>query len=155
MVCDSAVVLDIQCRGGSRVVQVISRNHSNVSKPAFVISQVLYCVQEIRYPSCFVVKQRKKRRNSLFPRSHGKPSPSRANSTSRYFREQRQKIRWHDRRKFVPSGWDWMVYVFCHKSLKTHFNWPETLTLSCEQLKVGCDWLFRPQTTVETTDNRI
>ena len=30
-------------RGGSRVVQVISRNHSNVSKPAFVISQVLYC----------------------------------------------------------------------------------------------------------------
>ena len=23
-------------RGGSRVVQVISRNHSNVSKPAFV-----------------------------------------------------------------------------------------------------------------------
>ena len=31
-----------QVRGGSRVVQVISRNHSNVSKPAF-ISQVLYC----------------------------------------------------------------------------------------------------------------
>ena len=30
-------------RGGSRVVQVISRNHSNVSKPAFIISQVLYC----------------------------------------------------------------------------------------------------------------
>ena len=29
-------------RGGSRVVQVISRNHSNVSKPAFVISQVLH-----------------------------------------------------------------------------------------------------------------
>ena len=29
--------------GGSRVVQVISRNHSNVSKPAFVISRVLYC----------------------------------------------------------------------------------------------------------------
>ena len=30
-------------RGGSRVVQVISRNHSNVSKPAFVTPQVLYC----------------------------------------------------------------------------------------------------------------
>ena len=30
-------------RGGSRVVQVISRNHSNVSKPAFVISKGLYC----------------------------------------------------------------------------------------------------------------
>ena len=96
-------------------------------------------VQEINYPSCFIVyyeiKQRKKRRISLFHRSRSKPSPSRANSTSlrsrvfvlcRYFREQREKIRWHNRRKFVPSGWDWMVYGFCHKSLKTHFDWPET-----------------------------
>ena len=125
-------------------------------------------VQEINYPSCFIVyyeiKQGKKRHISLFRRSHSKRSPSRANSTSlrsrvfvlcRYFREQREKIRWHDRRKFVPSGWDWMVYGFCHKSLKIHFDWPETFTLSCELLKVGCDWLFRPQTTVETTDNRI
>ena len=125
-------------------------------------------VQEINYLSCFIVyyeiKQRKKRHISLFRRSHSKRSPSRANSTSlrsrvfvlcRYFREQREKIRWHNRRKFVPSGWDWMVYGFCHKSLKTHFDWPETFTLSCELLKVGCDWLFRPQTTVETTDNHI
>ena len=125
-------------------------------------------VQEINYPSCFIVyyeiKQRKKRHISLFRRSHSKRSPSRANSTSlssrvfvlcRYFREQREKIRWHNRRKFVPSGWDWMVYGFCHKSLKTHFDWPETFTLSCELLKVGCDWLFWPQTTVETTDNHI
>ena len=125
-------------------------------------------VQEINYPSCFIVyyeiKQRKKRHISLFRRSHSKRSPSRANSTSlrsrvfvlcRYFREQREKIRWHNRRKFVPSGWDWMVYGFCHKSLKTHFDWPETFTLSCKLLIVGCDWLFRPQTTVETTDNRI
>ena len=125
-------------------------------------------VQEINYPSCFIVyyeiKQGKKLHISLFRRSHSKRSPSRPNSTSlrsrvfvlcRYFREQREKIRWHDQRKFVPSGWDWMVYGFCHKSLKTHFDWPETLTLSCELLKVGCDWLFRPQTTVETTDNRI
>ena len=36
-------MLNSKVRGGSRVVQVISRNHSNVSKPAFVISQVLYC----------------------------------------------------------------------------------------------------------------
>ena len=120
-------------------------------------------VQEINYPSCFIVKQKKKRRISLFRRSHSKPSPSRAISTSllsyvfvlwRYFREQREKIRWHDRRKFVPSEWNWMVYRFCHKSLKTHFDWPETLTLSCKLLKVGCDWLFKPQTTMETTDNR-
>ena len=33
----------MSARGGSRVVQVISRNHSNVSKSAFVISQVLCC----------------------------------------------------------------------------------------------------------------
>ena len=32
-----------QARGGSRVVQVISRNHSNVSKATFVTPQVLYC----------------------------------------------------------------------------------------------------------------
>ena len=66
-------------------------------------------VQEINYPSFFIVyyeiKQRKKRRISLFHRSNSKPSPSRVNSTSlrsrvfvlcRYFREQREKIRWHD-----------------------------------------------------------
>ena len=147
---------------------MISRNHSNVSKLRLLFLRFFIVVQEINYPPCFIVyyeiKQRKKRRISLFRRSHSKPSPSRANSTSlrsrvfvlcRYFREQREKIRWHDRRKFVPSGWDWMVYGFCHKSLKTHFDWPETFTLSCELLKVGSDWLFRPQTTVETTDIRI
>ena len=58
-------------RGGSRVVQVICRNHSNVSKYLrFFISQVRYVVQKINYPSCFIVyykiKQRKKRRISLF-----------------------------------------------------------------------------------------
>ena len=125
-------------------------------------------VQEINYPSCFTVyyekKQRRKRRISLFRRSHSEASPSRANSTSllsrvfvlcRYFQEKREKIRWHDRRKFLLSGWDWMVYGFCNKSLKTHCDCPETLTLSCKLLKAGRDWLFRPQTTVETTDNRI
>ena len=30
-------------RGGSRAVQVISRNHPNVSKSTFVTSRVLYC----------------------------------------------------------------------------------------------------------------
>ena len=43
-------------------------------------------VQEINYRSGFIVyyeiKQRKKRHISLFRRSHSKPSPSRANSTS-------------------------------------------------------------------------
>jgi len=154
-------------RGGSRVVQVICRNHSNVSKPAFVISQVLYCSSRNQLSFLFVVyyviKQRKKRGISLLRRKHCKPSPSRANSTSlrsrafvlcRYFREQGEKIRRHDRRKFVRSGWDSVVYGSLYKSLKTLFDWPETLPLSCELLKLGCDWLSRRQTTVETTDNR-
>ena len=116
-------------------------------------------VQEINYPSCFIVKQ-KKVWHLVIPSITQQTQPfpslrSRVFVLSRYFREQRQKIRWHDRRKFAPSGWEWMVYGFCHKSLKTRFDWPETLSLSCELLKVGCDWLFRPQTTVETTDNRI
>ena len=82
---------------------MISRNHSNVSKLRLLFLRFFIVVQEINYPPCFIVyyeiKQRKKRRISLFRRSHSKPSPSRANSTSlrsrvfvlcRYFREQRE-----------------------------------------------------------------
>ena len=47
------------------------------------------------------------------------------------------------------------VYGSFYKSLKTLFDWPETLTLSCELLKLGCDWLSRSKTTAKTTDNRI
>jgi len=36
-------------RGRSRVVQVISTNHSNVSKPALVISHVCYCSLRNQY----------------------------------------------------------------------------------------------------------
>ena len=49
----------------------------------------------------------------------------------------------HGERKFVRRGWAWMVYGSFHKSLKTLLDWPETLTLSCELLKLGCDWLSR------------
>ena len=49
----------------------------------------------------------------------------------------------HGERKFVRRGWAWMVYGSFHKSLKTLLNWPEILTLSCELLKLGCDWLSR------------
>ena len=154
---------EIQGTGGSRVVQVISRNHSNVSKPAFVISQVLYCSSRNQLSFLFYCLLSSKTEKSVISR-YSVPCPSRANSTSlcsrafvlcRYFREQCEKIRRHDRRKFVRSGWDWMVYASFHKSLKTLFDWPETLILSCELLKLGCDWLSRPQTTMETTDNRI
>ena len=40
-------------RGVSSVVQVISRNHSNVSKPAFVISKGLYCSSRNQLSSLF------------------------------------------------------------------------------------------------------
>ena len=74
-------------------------------------------LQEINYPSCFIVyyeiKKRKKRPISLFRQSHSIPGPFRANSTSvrlrgfvlcRYFREQCEKTRKYDRRKFFPVG---------------------------------------------------
>jgi len=146
---------------------VIFRNHSNVSKPAFVIQRVFIVVQEINYPPCFIVYYKIKQKSiaSHYSVDHTanpalleriqRVSLRTVSSLCRYFREQHKKFRRHDRRKFVPSGWDWMAYGSCHKSLKTHFDWPETLTLSCELLKLSCDWLFRPQTTVETTDNCI
>ena len=37
-----------------------------------------------------------------------------------------------------------------HKLFKTHFDWSESLALSCELLKLGYYWLFRSQTTVQT-----
>ena len=54
-VSDLGVGLLVQpfCRGGSRVVQVISRNHSNVSKPAFVNSKGLYCSSRNQLSSLF------------------------------------------------------------------------------------------------------
>ena len=55
-----------------------------------------------------------------------------------------------------PSEFDKTpVYGAFHKSFKSLSDWPETLTLSCELPKPGFDWLSRPQTTVETSDNRI
>ena len=47
----------------------------------------------------------------------------------------------HGERKFVRRGWAWMVNGSFHISLKTLLDWPETLTLSCKLLKLGCDWL--------------
>ena len=68
-------------RGGSRVVQVTFTNHSNVFKPAFVISQVLYYSARNQLSFLFYClllnKTRKKHCTSLLCRSHSKPSPSR------------------------------------------------------------------------------
>ena len=82
-VSDLGVGLLVQpfCRGGSRVE--ITQMFPNLR---LLIQRVFIVVQEINYPPCFIVyyeiKQRKKRRISLFRRSHSKPSPSLANSTS-------------------------------------------------------------------------
>ena len=45
--------LNVDSRGGSRVVQVIYRNHSNFFPN--LISQLFVAVHEINYPSCFIV----------------------------------------------------------------------------------------------------
>ncbi len=119
------------------------------------------------YLSCFIVyykiKQRKKRRLVIPSNSQQiQPFPGEFDeSPFARFRplsilpDQREKIRRHDWKKFVRSGWDWVVYGSFHESLKILSDWPETLALSCESLKLGFDWLSRPQTTVQTSDNRI
>ena len=38
------------------------------------------------------------------------------------------------------GGTRWYMDLFTSQ-IKILFDWPETLTLSCEQLKLGCDWL--------------
>ena len=143
---------------------MISRNHSNISKPAFVISCSSRNQLSFLLSRLLGNKTKKKSSLSLYRRLHSKPSPSRTNSTSlrsrafvlcRDFREQHENIHRHDRTKFVRSWWDWMAYGSFHKSLKTLFYWPEALTLSCELLKLGCDWLSRTKRTVETTENGI
>ena len=71
-ISSSAVqIADDLLKGGSRVVQVISRNHSNVSKAAFISVRFFLVAQEIKYPSnCSVyyeIKQRKKAFNIALP----------------------------------------------------------------------------------------
>ena len=173
----SSPIITLNFQRGLRVIQLVTsqgwiQGSSSDFQKSLKCFQACVCfflrffivVQEINYPSCFTVYYEIKQRKELFRPLHSEPNSSRANSTSlrscafvlcRYRRETREKIRWHDRRKSVRSGWDWVVYGSFHKSLKTLFDWSETLTLSCELLKLGCDWLSRSQTTVETTDNRI
>ena len=52
------------------------------------------------------------------------------------------------------GGTGWFMDLFTNHC-KTLFYWPETSALSCELLKLGCDWLSRTKTTVESTDKRI
>ena len=115
-------------------------------------------VQEINYPSCFIVKQ-KKCGISLFRRSHSRPSPSRV-SVRVYssFVDTSE----NNAKKFVGTtgeslhpvgGTGWYMDFVTNHSKPASIG--QKHSLSCELLKVGCDQLFRQQTTVETTDNRI
>ena len=87
-------------------------------------------VQEINYPSCLLRNKTKKKVSHLVTPSitqQTQPFPSEFDESPfgrirplSILREQREKIRWHDRREFIPSGWNWIVYGFCHKSFTNH-----------------------------------
>ena len=130
-----------------------------------LISQLFIAVDEINYPPCFIVYYEiNKTTERLFRRSHSKPSLSRAKWTSHRSRgfvlcwsfenHAKKKLAGTTGQSFYLEGRDWRHGSF-HKSLKTHFDWSESLALSCELLKLDYDWLFRSQTTVQTTDNHI
>ena len=129
-----------------------------------LISQLYVAVHEINYPSCFMVYYETKQRINYSVDHTANPAPPerirrvsvRAVSSFVDTSENNpKKIRRHDRRKFLPSGWGLDVHGSFHKSLKTHFDWSESLALSCELLKLGYDWLFRSWTTMQTTDIHI
>ena len=120
-----------------------------------LISQLFIAVDGINYLPCLIVYYEINKTNErLFRRSHSKPSPSRAKWTSH--RSRGFVLCWSFEnhagttgQSFYLGGSDWRHGSF-HKSLKTHFDWSEPLALSCELLKLDCDWLFRSQTTVQT-----
>ena len=99
---------------------------------------------QFNYPFCFIVYYEIKLRKKVLDLVN--PLITQANPAFDFSGEfdeflsfvdiSENNIRWHGRRKFVRRGWDWMVYGSFHKSLKTLFDWPETL---CELLKLGCD----------------
>ena len=129
-----------------------------------LISQLYVAVHEINYPSCFMVYYEIKQRINYSVDHTANPAPPerirrvsvRAVSSFVDTSENNpKKIRRHDRTKFLPSGWGLDVHGSFHKSLKTHFDWSESLALSCELLKLGYDWLFRSWTTMQTTDIHI
>ena len=85
------------------------QSSSNVSKSAFVIY----------YPSCFIVYYEiELRKNVSYPADYiANPALLRQIRCvfvlHGYFREQRDNIRRHDRRKFVRRVWDWLgIWIF-------------------------------------------
>ena len=117
---------------------MISRNHSNVSKPAFVISQVLYYSSRNQLTFLFYCllwnKTRKKASHLFIPSitQQTQPFPGEfVESPSARFRplsilprKTQKKTRRHDRRKFIPSGWDWMGW---YMDLVTNHSKPTSI----------------------------
>ena len=48
-----------------------------------------------------------------------------------------KKIQRHNCTRLLPRGWGLDVHWSFHESLKTNFNWSESLALSCEVLKLS------------------
>ena len=128
-----------------------------------IISHLFIAVHEVNYPSCFIVyyeiKQRRKysvdhTANQAPPERIGRVSVRAVSSFVDSSENNAKKIQRHDRTKSLPRGWGLKVDGSSHKSLKTHFDWSDSLALSCELLKFDYDWLFRSQT-MQTTDNHI
>ena len=126
-----------------------------------IISQLVISnsLHEINYPSCVIFYYEIKQMRNYAVDRIANPAPSerirrvsvRAISSFVDTSENNaKKIRRHDRRRLLPRGWGLDVHCSFHESLKTNFDWSESLALSCELLK-----LLRSQTTMQTTDNHI
>ena len=128
-----------------------------------IISQLVIALHKINYPSCFIFYYEiKQMRNYSVDRIETQPLPSELDESllvrfrpSLILPRTRKKIRRYDRTRLLPRGWGLDVHWSFHESLKTNFDWSESLALSCQLLKLGYDWLFRSQTTMQTTDNHI
>ena len=117
----------------------------NVSKSAFLISQVLYCSSRNQLSFlfyCLLWNKTKKNLSYLVILLITQQSFLRriqqVFALRRYFWEQADNIWRHVEEKLYAGGGIGVVYGSFHKSLKTLFDWPETLTLSCELLKLEC-----------------
>ena len=108
-------------RSGSRVVQVISINHSNISKPAFVISQVLYCSSRNQLSFLFYCllsnKTKKKASHLVIPSitQQTQPFPS-VFVLCRYYRNNAKKFVGTTEESLYPvggTGW-YMDFVTNH-----------------------------------------
>ena len=129
-----------------------------------LICQLFIAVHEVNYPSCFIVYYEIKQRRKYSVDHTANPAPlERIGRVSVHVvssfvdssENNAKKIQRHDRTKSLPRGRGLKVDGSSHKSLKTHFDWSDSLALSRELLKLDYDWLFRSQTTVQTTDNHI